>query len=536
MVYDLAALEHDSTMNNNRKFNTMRDHVNTIKNEISYFSNVIFSAQKSRPDIQEIIRSYTETLKGLWNRVNREISSAEQVMIQVLRTAKFDANSQYSAGGEIKPEDLKAAHLREKALVDELYDFVLLLDENILLYRLGTIGQTTLSLAAKHKAILEDKNVLKCFSRIVTGFEKEFDFNENVFQDFAGDLIETMNKFCSLYGGLELTNYKQHLLQYTNADSQTIIRNMIINPLQEYAEFIDSSLFKKTMKAAEKYNPKIMDRLTILGQNYFEYNKCLIDMANFTMKLGVARTDAERAQLIQAIEKLVKFRADKFYKEVDMVLVDAIKQAFPYQIQQPTDSNLGYGTSAFGNATPIGTGSILAQPNGQNQYDGTNGQMTNGNYATSQFGGQSQFGQPQQPTQGGQAGGYNGGANTYNQSQFGNGQGGANQGFNSGFNGNTNSQLAGSNYYENQGQPGQSSFGQPQQGNPAGFNQPYNSGQNQHKGQFEGGFEPFGQSTLGYGGQPTGGNIQGQSGGNYQTGQNGGVQGQNGGYWGQQGN
>jgi hypothetical protein len=395
MVYDLAALENDSTMSNNRKFNTMRDHVNTIKNEVSYFSSIIVSAQRSRPDIQDIVRSYTETLKGLWNRINKEVQSAEQVMIQVLRSAKHDSNSQFSSPVELTPDQVKAAHKSQKAVMDELLKYTGKLDENALLYNGENIRKTINSISFNHAALLKDKNINKCFSRALPSLEAEFRYNERIFQDFGTDLLATLQKLLSLYDGLDLNRYKKNLLQYKTVDSQITIRNMIITPLHDDAEFIDSSLFKKTMKGAETNDRIVDERLTSLAQNYYEYNKTLVDISTQVMKLPAARYEPERKQIFSQIKRLLTSRQDKWYSDVDMILSADLERAFPVLPQPPAPqmggSQINAGNTSAGGQQEYNPGSQYGAQQGSGaggQYgSGMNGQAGNqyGAGATGQY-------------------------------------------------------------------------------------------------------------------------------------------------------
>lgn len=358
-------------MSNNRKFNTMRDHVNTIKNEVSYFSSIIVSAQRSRPDIQDIVRSYTETLKGLWNRVNKEVQSAEQVMIQVLRSAKYDAGSQHSSPVEITPDQVKAAHKSQKIVMEEVLKYASTLDEDAMLYDSANIWNTLTSLSARHDAILKDKNINKCFSRVLPSLQAEFEYNERVFQDFGTDLLITLQKLLTLYDGLDLSRFRQNLLQFKTADNQASIRNSIIGPLQEDAEFIDSSLFKKTMKGAEANNKVIEQRLIDIAQNYYEYNKTLIDISTQVMKLPTARSEPERQKILGQIKGLLTSRQDKWYYEVQLALQDDIEKTFPAVVGQPGQQIDGSIAGAGG------------------QYNAGNSQF---NGANTQFGGNVQYG------------------------------------------------------------------------------------------------------------------------------------------------
>lgn len=393
MVYDLAALEQDSTMSNNRKFNTMKDHVTTLRNEVSYFSNIIFSAQRSRSDIQDIIKSYTETLKGLWNRINKEIQDAEAVMVQVLRSAKFDGGSQFSTNVPLTAEEVRNAHKQQKQLVTELYTLIESIDADTLLQRNTVVSSQANSLVSRHKAMAQDKNMGRCFSRMVSGCEMEFHYNQDVFQDLAADVLESVRKFCVLYEDLDLPTLKDRLLKLNTMEGETAIQNLIISRLEQDAGFIDESVFKRALKATEKVNPRVFDKLQNIGQNYFEYNQMEIRIARFVMGLIRTKDEKQKNEAFAKMHHEVKMRTDNFYKDVNRILMEALRQTYTPMAQ--TYSQMGVAptqNSAFGpGPQPIHTQS---QPYGGSQQNGQN----QGSYAGQSNGGQTQpYGGPSQP-------------------------------------------------------------------------------------------------------------------------------------------
>lgn len=89
IVYDLSAVEADNSMPNSKKFNTLKDYVMVLKAEVAQFSYIVNSAEKSKPECQEIVKTYVETLKGLWTQVTQEIRSAETTMALLLKTGQI---------------------------------------------------------------------------------------------------------------------------------------------------------------------------------------------------------------------------------------------------------------------------------------------------------------------------------------------------------------------------------------------------------------------------------------------------------------
>ena len=395
MVYDLAALEQDSTMSNNRKFNTMKDHVNTLRTEVAYFSSIIFSAQRSRPDIQDIVRSYTETLKGLWNRINKEIASAEQVMVQVLRNAKLDGNSQFATNVQLTPEEVKAAHRLQKQLITEIVQLVESLDPDVLLTRNAAVVNQVNIYSQRHKALLNDKKNSSCFSRLVAGCETEFNFNQQIFQDMAGDLLETLAKFCRLYDDLDLPTLKDRLLKLNTVDTETAIQNLIINNLESDARFIDESIFKRAMKATEKPYPKINKVLETIGQNYFEYNQMEIRIARFVMSLVRTKAESEKNMMFAKMHQEVKMRTDNFYKDVNRIVMEALRQTYTPMAQ--TYSQMGVNPhQAQGHSAGPQPNHQQPSPYGGSQMNGHQapsfGQNPGPAYQSQFNGSQSQFG------------------------------------------------------------------------------------------------------------------------------------------------
>lgn len=422
MVYDLAALEQDSTMSNNRKFNTMKDHVTTLRNEVAYFSSIIFSAQRSRSDIQDIVRSYTETLKGLWNRINKEIQDAENIMVQVLRSAKFDGGNQHSIGTPLTAAEVKAAHKQQVQLITELYSLIERVDPDVLLKNNAEVTTQVNALITRHKTFLQDRNMGRCFSRIVPGCEMEFNYNQDLFQDMAADVLESLRKFCVLYDDLDLPTLKDRLLKLNTVEGETAIQNLIINRLEQDAGFIDEAVYKRALKATEKPNPRVFDKLQVIGQNYFEYNQMEIRIARFVMGLIKSKDEKQKNEMFAKMHHEVKMRVDNFYKDVNRILMEALRQTYTPMAQTysqmgmtppPQNHHFGQGHA------PVQT---TSQPFGGSQLPGPAQPANQG----STFGGANQpYGTQSQP-------GGNPGQPVY-QSQF-NGQGRDPQGSNHGGN------------------------------------------------------------------------------------------------------
>jgi hypothetical protein len=334
------------------------------------------------------VRSYTETLKGLWNRINKEIESAEAVMVQVLRNAKFDGSSQFNSAETLTPDEVKAAHKTQKQLIMEVFSLVESTDPDHLLKNNAAITDRVNSLISRHKSIVQDSNVGRCFSRIVPGLEAEFTYNQETFQEMGNDLLQTMKKFCVLYTDLDLVALRNKLLKLNSVEAQTAIENLVISKLENDAAFIDSSVYKRTLKSTERVNQKVTEKLTFIGQNYFEYNMMEIRIGRFLMGLLLSKDEKEKNEMFAKMHNEIKMRTDNFYKDVNKIVMEALHQhhtpmARTYS-QMGINPNQGQNQPTYTQSQPY-NGSQRQSSVRQSQPYGTESQFGAGQ---SQFNGQ----------------------------------------------------------------------------------------------------------------------------------------------------
>ena len=105
------------------------------------------------------------------------------------------------------------------------------------------------------------------------------------------------------------------------------------------------------MKSTEKINPPLHDKLQVIAQNYYEYNMMEKNICLFVIKLVDVRDENQKNELFAKMHQDVKMRTDNFYKDVNAILMDALRQV--YAPNARTYSQMGSPLQSYGQGTGI---------------------------------------------------------------------------------------------------------------------------------------------------------------------------------------
>jgi hypothetical protein len=378
-------------MSSQRKFNTMKDSVAVLRGEVSQFSYIIHSSQKSKPECQEIVKTYVETLKGLWSQVNQEIHDAENIMVQVLRNARVEEGGVQPM--EINIGSVQTAHKKQAEIANTTFELLENLTPDLMLAKSREVGAEVDKLQARYNEVARDPITSRAFTMIIQGAEKEFDYNKSVFQVYLPDLLSAMKRLCVCYQGLELQSIRSVLEKNNSREKQTIIRNTLQDQLERDRNFLDSTTYKKAVAHGFRDHPESAKKLELLGQKYYEYSNEATRVADFSISLMNCNSEQQKIELFKEMTRDLKYRNDTYFKQMDNQVVEWLRS-----VHCPT-YNIGMTANTAGSGLNTSQGPPRQQPPaGMGQSMGPSmGQSMGPSAGQSQFNAQnSNFYPPQQ--------------------------------------------------------------------------------------------------------------------------------------------
>ena len=310
-------------MSSPRKFNTMKDCVTVLRGEVSQFSFIIHSAQKSKPECQEIVKTYVETLKGLWSQVNQEIHEAEDFMVQVLRSAQVEERG--GTQTDITINSVKEAHKKQADLANDVFILMdqLTVDSMVANNRIvaGQIDQ----FQVQYNQIAKDPAVSRAFTVLIAGTQKEIDFNKSVFQSYLSDLLLSMKSLSQCYQSLDLVLLRNTLEKNNSKEREIVIKNTVLNSLERNRISLDNATYKKAISHGMKVHPDSAGKLQLLGQKYYEYSTEVTRVADFAITLLHANGEPMKVELFKEMTRDLRNRSDSYFKQMDSQVIEWLR-------------------------------------------------------------------------------------------------------------------------------------------------------------------------------------------------------------------
>ena len=319
---DILRIINDKALSNERKINTLRDHVNILKSELAVFADRIRSVENSKSHYSGLVKCYIRTMTGFWSKMLEIVDKAEENMLGLIKNQpQVDLNKP-------KPLTEKQRNWLRIGYEDRHKIFFGFLDMIKELRIEDVLNHQHLRDAIDHNRVEmnklgADQETVNLLSGNIPEFQKQQHFFKSAYIDFPS-FIEGLTLICNAYSTLDVTTFTDKFENKNDKISYQMLRKTHADTFKAQRERLNSNEMMAAINKSRNVKFEASNKFEELVRTFKEYSEFMEEVMNHIVDAYKQDTDDEGNVCIDRIQDAARGKSG-LYEQVMKILVPKIR-------------------------------------------------------------------------------------------------------------------------------------------------------------------------------------------------------------------
>ena len=287
---DLKATYKDQALSNERKQNSLKDHVNVLKRELSVFAERIRVVKGSNSNNFGLVKCYINTMKGFWEQMIKAAHEGEDMLLHLTRGGLRVGDNVLP--GQINQQTLNG-YTERKLFVQKVFDFGIPITSDYILANNKKFSTDVQDLSNKMSELNRQTSIIRLLEVKVAGYEKLWEEYQMVYKKEIKEYLGILTKIGRAYMVFDLENLRNKISKKGPNTSMQQIRADESSLLFESKMILDDNSTKENLRNVEKRNPSFRSSMDRLITSFKENESLIKSMLDTLVEVYQTKSETE---------------------------------------------------------------------------------------------------------------------------------------------------------------------------------------------------------------------------------------------------